>query len=271
LVVDHYGIDVVWENMLRPHAGSIMVIDDLSNRKHDCDLLLDQNLHTDMTRRYIGLTPAHAMLLLGPQFALLQPEFQKAKLTLRERDGFVRRILVFFGGVDSTQQTEKVLTTIGQLKRPEIMWEVVVGVQNPRAKAIELLCQELANTSFHCQIANMAELMASADLAVGAGGSASWERCALGLPAILISTADNQWKTTAALEQAGAVWHLGKPIDVTVEILIEAIRNALRVPERLRRMSRNAFNVMGGAGVDGAQALLEAMTARMPSNNGRVN
>jgi UDP-2,4-diacetamido-2,4,6-trideoxy-beta-L-altropyranose hydrolase len=270
LVVDHYGFDAAWERLLRPHVGGILVIDDLANREHDCDLLLDQNLHADMSERYAGLTPAHAMLLLGPKFVLLRPEFQKARATLRARDGSVRRILVFFGGVDSTRQTEKVLAIIGQLRRPEITWDVVVGAQNPRAKAIELLCREISNTNFHCQITNMAELMVYADLAVGAGGSASWERCALGLPAILLSTADNQRETTAALEQAGAVWHLGKPSDVTAAMLTEAIRHAFSEPEMLRRMSRAAYNVLGGASVFGVQALLDAITAGMSKINVRV-
>lgn len=271
LVVDHYGLDMVWERMLRPHVKSIMVIDDLANREHDCDLLLDQNLQSDMSMRYNGLTPAHAILLLGPQFALLRPEFQKAKLNIRERDGLVRRILVFFGGVDGTQQTEKVLATIRQLRQPEIKWDIVVGEQNPRAKVIELLCDELVNTNFHSQIANMAELMASADLAVGAGGGASWERCALGLPTILISTADNQLKTADALEQIGAAMNLGKSGDVTVKMLTEIIRHMLRSPERLRCMSRNAFNVSGGTGVDGTRALLDAMTFKVSNKNRRVN
>lgn len=95
LVVDHYGLDATWERMLRPHVRKLMVIDDLANRPHDCDLLLDQNYYRDLDRRYHGLVPEQCITLLGPTYVLLRPEFADARQQLRLRDGSVRRILVF--------------------------------------------------------------------------------------------------------------------------------------------------------------------------------
>lgn len=263
LVVDHYGIDTRWECLLRPYVDRIMVIDDLANRKHHCDLLLDQNLYAGMESRYNGFTPPHTELLLGPRFALLRPEFRKARETLRDRDGEVRRILVFFGGVDRTQQTENILDVIEQFKRQDIMVEVVVGVNNPRTDAIRLRCAEIGNFHYHQQISNMAELMAAADLAIGAGGSASWERCAVGLPSILVSTAENQLETTASLEQAGAAWHLGWQEDVTAEMWTFAIQRAFEEPTTLRIMGRKAFEVMGAPRAEGVRILLDAMSVKV--------
>jgi UDP-2,4-diacetamido-2,4,6-trideoxy-beta-L-altropyranose hydrolase len=87
LIVDHYGLDVDWEQALRPHVGRILVIDDLANRRHDGDLLLDQNYAPAGTTRYQGLLPPGARTLLGPAYALLRPEYAQHRQTLRPRNG----------------------------------------------------------------------------------------------------------------------------------------------------------------------------------------
>lgn len=97
LVVDSYAINYVWENELRSRVKQIMVIDDLANRKHNCDILLDQNFYLNKEQRYIGLVPENCKLYLGPEFALLREEFYTAKANLRQRDGRIKNILVFFG------------------------------------------------------------------------------------------------------------------------------------------------------------------------------
>lgn len=259
LVVDHYALDATWESRLRPYVGCIMAIDDLANRSHNCDLLLDQNLSTKIEDRYANLLPPHAKLLLGPQFALLRPEFCGGHEMLRERDGTVRRILVFFGGVDKTLQTEMTLDAIRQIGRPEISVDVVVGVNNLRAETINVRCHKVGNVNFYQQIANMAELMMHADLALGAGGGASWERCSVGLPAIVVITSDNQLATVEELERAGAVLNLGRHENVTATTWAEAIRRVLERPEALRQMSQNAIKIIGRHNVDCSIALLDAI------------
>jgi UDP-2,4-diacetamido-2,4,6-trideoxy-beta-L-altropyranose hydrolase len=49
----------------------------------------------------------------------------------------------------------------------------------------------------------MGELMLEADLCIGAAGSTSWERCTLGLPAIVFCIADNQRSVVDALSKSG--------------------------------------------------------------------
>lgn len=107
LIIDHYAIDEVWEKHLRPYTKEIFVIDDLANRRHDCDVLLDQNFYRHMQHRYDGLVPTTCRLLLGPQYALLREEFYRVRETMRVRDGSLRRILVFYGGSDLTSETER--------------------------------------------------------------------------------------------------------------------------------------------------------------------
>ncbi|HDL08410.1 MAG TPA: UDP-2,4-diacetamido-2,4,6-trideoxy-beta-L-altropyranose hydrolase [Desulfobacteraceae bacterium] len=130
LVVDHYAIDERWEGHLRPYCKKIMAIDDLADRPHDCDLLLDQNFYENLESRYDGLVPAWCKKLLGPKYALLRPEFREARKNLRKRDGHVKRIMIFFGGSDPSNETAKALEAVRMLNRPDIAVDVVVGAFN---------------------------------------------------------------------------------------------------------------------------------------------
>jgi UDP-2,4-diacetamido-2,4,6-trideoxy-beta-L-altropyranose hydrolase len=244
LIVDHYGLDSRWERRLRSYTKKIMVIDDLANREHDCDLLLDQNFYLDMKKRYQDLVPQTCKKLLGPQYVLLRPEFYEARKNLRERDGMVRRILIFFGGSDPTNETTKALESIKVLNRPNIAIDVVVGVTNPNKKYIQQLCENLPKTTFYCQVDNMAQLMVNADLAIGAGGATTWERCFLGLPTIVIIVADNQIKVIEAVNKVDAVWSLGMSDTVSSEELVAQILNAINNPKEVRDKAREALSLM---------------------------
>jgi UDP-2,4-diacetamido-2,4,6-trideoxy-beta-L-altropyranose hydrolase len=193
LVVDHYAIDRRWESRLRSVVGQIMVIDDLADRQHDCDVLLDQNYYLQMESRYSGRVPTHCRLLLGPRYALLREEFRHWRAGISPRRGPVQRLLVFFGGVDADNCTGQALKALRNLDDCELAVDVVIGASHPNRGQIESMCAD-AHYSCHVQTQRMAELMAGADLAIGAGGSATWERCCLGLPCITLCTAENQSK-----------------------------------------------------------------------------
>ncbi len=246
LVVDHYGLDESWEKTLRGHVDKIFVIDDLANRRHDCEVLLNQNLLDNLEKAYRGLVPYHCRKLLGPRFALLRPEFRKAREALRERDGIIRRILVFFGGIDPAGETEKALEALKMLGRPDVAVDVVVGSNNPNGEKIEAICRGMDNVTFHQQISNMAELMAAADLAIGAGGTASWERCCLGLPTVVTITADNQAKPTSNITGRGAVINLGTSARVGVQDYLSAIISL--TPEKITQMQAICLNLLDGRG-----------------------
>lgn len=237
LVVDHYGLDLQWEQYLRPYAAQIMVIDDLANRVHDCDRLLDQNYYLNLNERYQGLVPPECQMLLGPKHALLRPEFYRVKETLPSRDGIVRRILVFFGGSDPTNETMKALEAIAMIQPSEIAVDLVVGASNPNQTAIKAVSSRFNNLSFHCQVENMAELMGRADLAIGAGGTTALERCFLGLPTIVVTVAENQVGPVAALATVGAVIDLGWWQQVTATKIAQVLSNLMRKPEQLLSMS----------------------------------
>ncbi len=259
LIVDHYALDRRWERALRPRIDNLMVIDDLADRHHDCDLLLDQNFYDNPDQRYAGLLPGHCRQLLGPRYALLREEFFLARRSLRERDGQVRRLLVFFGGSDPTDETAKALAALQLLNRPELVVEVVLGGANPRHQALQAQCASLGQVRCHIQVANMAEQMAAADLSLGAGGSATWERCFLGLPTLTVMVADNQRETTLALARRGAVKCLGTSAQVTAETLALAVAELVEDAEALKVMSQRSLAVVGGDDFQGAGGVAEAL------------
>lgn len=244
-IADHYGIDRVWEAEVGPLTGKLLVIDDLANRPHECDILVDQNAYDQMETRYINLVPPRCVQLLGPHYLLLRPSFYEARRSLRTRDGVVKRLLVFFGGSDPTNETAKALRALSQWPggEPPFHTEVVVGSSNPFRQEIASLCARIPHTELHVQAENMAELISQADYALGAGGVAMWERCYLGLPSAVTVVADNQAASVRYAAQQGAVTFTGNGANTNETVYAEAIRRALESPQALTEMTRKAFNL----------------------------
>ncbi|MGP4038662.1 UDP-2,4-diacetamido-2,4,6-trideoxy-beta-L-altropyranose hydrolase [Gracilibacillus sp. D59] len=234
-VIDHYAIDEKWEYIIRPFVNKIMVIDDLANRYHDCDLLLDQNLYRNMEERYLKLIPKHATALLGIKYLLLRQEFRDLK-DIKERSDIVKRILVSFGGSDPTNETMKALKALDMMKRPDITVDVVIGFSDRNYSSIKQFCDKKPHIKLHSQINYLAELMAKADLAIGAGGSTTWERCYVGLPTITIETAENQSEILSYLSELGAISHLGHSEKVTEQDITNNLQNAINSPNMIKKM-----------------------------------
>ena len=229
LIVDSYALNEQWELMLRPYCREIMVIDDLANRRHDCDILLDQNFYLNKDVRYAGLVPEHCKMLLGPEHVLLREEFYEAKKHLRKRDGNIKNILVFYGGSDLTNETEKAIKALVQLHDEGYNFtaDIITGVSNFRRKKIEKICSKYPFFHYYCQVSSMAEFMNKADLMLGAGGSTTWERLYMELPALVTAVAENQIQGCEDCSQAGIIEYLGINEDVRVDTILEALHKKL--------------------------------------------
>lgn len=247
LIVDHYSLDRHWEARLQPVADRVMVIDDLADRTHTCDLLLDQNFYLAQ-QRYQGLVPEDCRLLLGPEFALLRPAFGALRQGLPERSGELKRILVFFGGVDGDNLTGRVLEALAEIPLVGIAIDVVVGAHNPHRDRIAQLCRALPEATCHCQVSNMAEMMASADLAICSGGTVTWERCCLGLPALVVAVAHNQVQTSIDTARQGGQIYLGDQARVTTQVLKAALQTLQQSPPLLASLSAQASSLVDGRG-----------------------
>lgn len=209
LIIDHYALDKNWQQVLQPYYKKLMVIDCLADREQLADLLLDQN-YASTAEKYQGLVPENCQILAGTQYTLLRPEFaqwREFSLKRRQNNPAINKILVTLGGVDPDNYTGKILAELAKANlNPEVEITIVMGATAPHLEDIK---QQAAKMPFTTQvkvnISNMAELMSNADLAIGAAGATTWERCCLGLPTIQLVIAENQQQTASALAKANIV------------------------------------------------------------------
>ena len=252
LIVDHYGLDAQWEGKLRASCRKMMVIDDLANRPHDCDLLLDQNVLDAESKQYQHLIPQHCKTLLGPQYALLRPEFRQARSrrTFSQAQNNFKKILAFFGGSDPTGECVKAVEAFQQLSSQFCLQvDLVAGGSNPRFQELQQLTQALPQIQLHQQVNDMAQLMSQADISIGAGGTTTWERLCLGLPSLVIAVADNQVEISRNLAEKDYLIYLGKSQEVSANQLSEALGQLWNQPEKQRQLSEHGMALVDGLGV----------------------
>jgi UDP-2,4-diacetamido-2,4,6-trideoxy-beta-L-altropyranose hydrolase len=251
LVLDHYAFDARWEEQVRAGATKLMVIDDLADRPHLADLLLDQTFGRG-DKDYAGLIPGAATCLLGPRYALLRPEFTERHATaLADRAGRKpRHILISMGGVDVADATSRILTAMKTASLPsDTRITVVMGRSAPALQRVRDLAATLPwQTEVVIDVSDMPHLMADADLAVGAAGMTTWERCCLGLPTIIMETAANQSAIARNVIAAGAALDPG-PLHAAE--FAETLRTSLEMamsPACLAGLSGKAAAICDGLG-----------------------
>ncbi|MDP3164621.1 MAG: UDP-2,4-diacetamido-2,4,6-trideoxy-beta-L-altropyranose hydrolase [Hydrogenophaga sp.] len=251
LIVDHYALDACWEAALKPHCRQLMVIDDLADRPHVCDLLLDQTFGRN-AHDYRHWVPADCHLCCGSQFALLRPEFAAFRAYSLQRRAVpqLRELLITMGGVDQDNATGKVLQALRACALPaECRITVVMGTSAPWLAKIKQQALRMPwPTQVLVGVSNMAQLMADSDLAIGAAGATSWERCCLGLPTVMMAIADNQTYAARLLEEAKAVCVLDINRDLA-NALTTLLQEVHRSDEFLRRLGEGACKITDGKGV----------------------
>ncbi|MCI5190556.1 MAG: UDP-2,4-diacetamido-2,4,6-trideoxy-beta-L-altropyranose hydrolase [Candidatus Electrothrix sp. AS4_5] len=251
LIVDHYALDQRWEKALRSRYRRLMVIDDLADRSHDCDFLLDQNLGRNKSH-YHHLVPENCTVLTGPHYALLRPEFAAFRdYSLQRRTNpELKHLLISMGGVDQINATGRVLEAIKACALPDdLLVTVVMGSNAPWLSQVETLAEQLPQpTKVMVNVHNMAQLMADSDLAIGAAGSTSWERCCLGIPSIIFVLAENQQLIANSLQSAGAIKVL--PVNSGVNYLGKIIEKIVCNFDECAEMSVAAALITDGNGTN---------------------
>ncbi|WP_322003681.1 UDP-2,4-diacetamido-2,4,6-trideoxy-beta-L-altropyranose hydrolase [Marinobacter alexandrii] len=257
IVVDHYALDARWEERVSSVAGKVMVIDDLADRPHFADILLDQNLGRSEVD-YDEFVSAICKRLVGPEYALLRPEFHRLRARSLDRrdEPELLRILVSMGGTDTPNATAAVIASLESSSLPsQLRLDVVMGATAPWMNDIQNVAKTSRfNVTVSTNVQDMGERMCLADLSIGAAGSTSWERCALGLPSIVVSQAQNQSGILEALSGAGAAIKLDFPIDEAK--LASLVVNFYKKTEKLASMARNASGLCDGRGVEKVIGLL---------------
>lgn len=258
MVIDHYGLDRKDEGQYRDAAKTILVIDDLANRHHDCDYLLDQT-YGRRAVDYTPLVPDDCRLLLGTDYALLRPEFGRTRLHALENrlnfDGLPSRLLVSAGNTNLHNIHGKILEVLQGFDRYPLTISVVMGSKALYMEDVKNTIQTLNAQTPHSATLmldrpDMARIMAAHDLAIGAGGTTSWERCCLGLPSLVTILADNQITVIENLADAGALFNLGWYNAPDFEQTIRDGFNAISDLPAYKDMAGAAAEICDGKGLD---------------------
>ena len=264
LVIDHYDLDIEYEKSCRSHAKQIMVFDDLPTRLHDCDILIDQNLGR-VPEDYRGFVPDTAIVATGTAFALLRPQFADARasgLSQIHSAEFPLRLLVAMGLTDPDNATGFILDALTE-SSSEITVDIVLGSNAPHLEDVR---KRVANLPFDAvvrtDVTDMAGLLAETDLVIGAAGSGAWERCCLGIPALIVILAENQRRVADALDKQNIAINLGPLDNLKVKEAAQKIHRALQSPEQLASLAHNAARICDGLGAGRVSLLLDPERAR---------
>lgn len=250
VVVDHYALDYRWESAMRRISRRIMVIDDLADRQHACDLLLDQNLVSGMGERYKAIIPSRCLCLLGPKYALLRPDFARVKPSFsKNKTERGLRVLIMFGGADAADLTSRSLEALIRMGwKGQI--DVVAGPLYLHHDRLGSLLANLPQAILHAPARDVAGLMRKSDVMLGSPGVSSWERCACGLPSVVVAQADNQEAIGLALATVGANRYIGRAEVVQVGCIENELMELTSKPERLQAMAMTAAKICDGLGVE---------------------
>ena len=257
LIVDHYGLSAEWQNSMQEglhkmngSAPRLLVLDDLADRAHQADVLLDANrFDSEKTDEYFDLVPESCNTLLGPYFALLDPTYPLLQSCIPLRS-HLKRVLVFFGGMDSDNYCSVALRALSDERLSHLDVDVVIGPAAPHRAELEALTLKRANTTLHVDLPSLAGLMVRADLALGAAGTTSWERACLALPSLVVPVAENQEQVAKALENAGAARCLRFSSGTNpVSSMVMALVDLLNCPDALMKMSHACLEIGDGRGL----------------------
>lgn len=261
IITDHYAINATWTSMVSCNEIKTVVIDDLANREHLCDVLIDQNFGR-APEQYKGLVSQKTKILAGAEYIFIKDDFRKKRKAAQKArlNRPPKRLNICMGGIDKDNVTYSVLETIRELNYLK-NWgiDIVLRSASPHANTLrEYVENQKIDMQLHFDAENMASLFSKADLAIGAGGVTLWERCCMGLPTVLLTIADNQIPAALAMTKTGAVIYAG---DIRKQHwenkLDEKLKTLAQDVDVIHKMSRNAFDVCDGTGIDKVCNIIE--------------
>jgi UDP-2,4-diacetamido-2,4,6-trideoxy-beta-L-altropyranose hydrolase len=251
LIVDHYFLDYNWELELKKHVKAILVIDDLANRKHVCNILLDQNFFGNETRtRYENLVNRECITLLGPKYSILSKDYRKAQNTFKKRNSKISRVLIFMGAVDSKGQTVQALKALSKDELNHLSVDVVIGRANKDKNQIISIASSRKNTEIYNSLPSLFELMQKADLILCSGGTTTWERCSLGLPAIVFISSENQRRCSEMLAKNDVQLLIESSNEINNKDWFLKIYELLNDSDKLKKMSTLSLKTVDGRGIN---------------------
>lgn len=245
LIVDHYGLNKSWEKKIRPFTKKIMVIDDFLDRKHDCDLFLNQNLILNQVK-YNKNLPYNCVTLLGPEYALLQPSYRKLHKTVAARTGPIKRVLIYFGGTDCGDLIKITILSFIKLKKKELFLDIVLSQKTKNLNEIKAFAKLNKKIKIYYEMRSLENLISRADLSIGACGVTSWERCCLGLYTLVVTLEKNQILIAKALQKKKLAKWIGDAKYINKRKIINALKEVFK--KDIFKLSMNCNQITDGNG-----------------------
>lgn len=261
IIADHYAIEATWTKIVTDSKIKTVIIDDLANREHFCDILIDQNFGR-VPEQYAALVSQKTKTFAGAKYIFIKDDFKKDReaVQLNRLNRMPKCLNVCMGGMDKDNATYQVLETVTKLDYYQ-NWtiDVVLRSSSPNAKMLrDYVKNQKRDIHLHLDAENMASLFSKADLAIGAGGVTLWERCCMGLPTVLLTIADNQVPAALAMRGAGALIYAGDIRHQNWEYqLSKKLKNLARNTDKIHEMSRKAFDICDGNGLDRVCDIIE--------------
>jgi UDP-2,4-diacetamido-2,4,6-trideoxy-beta-L-altropyranose hydrolase len=250
VVVDSYRLDREHETAFRNVGARVLVFDDIDTRPHDCDWLLDASQDLS-SQKYLDLVPSHCIRLFGPSYVCVRSEIKIYRD--RRETGEGTRVFVSFGSSDAGGGTQLTLDAVALMEPPPYLVVATSGA-NPITQTL----QSRKNLTLLLDTTDIGPSMAASNVALGAGGVAAWERCFLGLPSIILTTADNQLSIAKMIAGEEAATYLGSIENCSPLRLASELRGLLDDPERQQEMRTRGRRLVDGRGGDRVVEMVSA-------------
>lgn len=245
IIIDHYALDQEYEKIVKSYVSKIVIIDDIADRVHACDILIDQN-NTDQNR-YKNLIPAGCKQLLGPYYCILRDEFIETREKFSYNPEENKNIVVSMGAADPVNATFDIVKSLSHNDYIRSFLRVIVGFLNPHKEQIEWICKK-SNIQVLSSLPLISQELVQAKFVIGASGVSAWERCYLGIPSLMIAIADNQVPIAKILHDQEAAIFLGMHADMKWENFSKTVESIYYNSKRLIEISKNAQSIVDGLG-----------------------
>lgn len=258
LIIDHYAINEKWENKVSPYVKNICVIDDFTNRKHNCNMLINQQItQEEGIIKYKNIINPNCKIYCGNNYLLLHPKYFKyCSIEKNDEKHFLERINIFMGGADTYNITEKIIDVCykfnqEQQQENKIIFDIIIGKSNKYYKQIQEKLNKLNYISSENENKNVTyfnlyynlefigDLFEKADLCIGAPGSTSYERCLMKVPSLCICIAENQKIVLDKFIESNTIKYLGTIEDNYLDNLIYYLNYLQKNNNELKIMSLN--------------------------------
>lgn len=246
LVLDDYRIDEDYQLSMRAAGMHWLQWDGSASKSLWADIVVNASPAACSKSYAKVLRNPHARLLLGPEYAILRPEFQQIKPRGLSRS--VKQVLLTFGGGYDRGANELILSTLLPVTSLEQQFVVLSGATNPSNQRLKqwIEVHGEGRVSLHVDPEHVSPLFFTSDLAVMAGGTSTYEAAACGLPMLIITIADNQISQAKSWHSIGNAYYIGELDSVEPEQIMEGFDKIKKIT--FESNDKNAEGVVDGCG-----------------------